>query len=290
MTSVRSTLCSVLAAFALAACGGSGTNGTNGTDGATGPTGPSGVAGVAGPTGATGATGSSGGAAGATGATGATGVAGATGATGATGTGPPGATGPTGTGVTWVGATTTTTAAPNTGYLVNGSGETITLPASGTLAFGDEIDITGAGDGFTVALGGNTLQSAPGVIDQLWQNPNAGPAQASQDWSGAASDSTGTNLAAVAFEGDIWTSTNGGATWTDRTTATGSNPNANNQFWASIASDSTGANLVALATYNGIWTTGRASLVGELGATVNLVYLGAGAFYVTAATGVLTRE
>src|SRR4051794_23922579 len=52
-----------------------------------------------------------------------------------------------------------------------------------------------------------------------------------------ASDSTGTKLVAVGR--DIWTSTNGGVGWIDRTP---SGP-AHDQVWTSIASDVTGMNL-----------------------------------------------
>jgi hypothetical protein len=65
----------------------------------------------------------------------------------------------------------------------------------------------------------------------------------SDGWGGVASDSTGANLVAVgALSGDIWTSTDSGATWTDRTT---SGP-AHSRYWASVASDSTGTRLVAV--------------------------------------------
>ena len=68
-----------------------------------------------------------------------------------------------------------------------------------------------------------------------------------QDWSSVASDSTGTNLIAVdalvnGIHGEIWTSTNGGLTWTDQTTG---NPAASGQ-WVAVASNGAGDHLVAM--------------------------------------------
>jgi hypothetical protein len=84
-----------------------------------------------------------------------------------------------------------------------------------------------------------------------------------QQWMSVASDSTGTNLVAVvngfhdvpgddpaAFSGDVWTSTDSGATWTDQTA---SSP-AHGQAWKSVASDSSGTKLVA-ASIGAIWTS-----------------------------------
>jgi len=54
-------------------------------------------------------------------------------------------------------------------------------------------------------------------------------------WGCVASNTTGTNLVAGAAFGDVWTSSDSGATWTDRTP---SGP-AHDLSWASVASDST---------------------------------------------------
>lgn len=68
----------------------------------------------------------------------------------------------------------------------------------------------------------------------------------SRDWYGLASDSTGTHLVAAAFgnwgtEGWVYTSIDGGVTWTIRY------PSANSQYWKGAASDSDGSNLIAIA-------------------------------------------
>jgi hypothetical protein len=75
-----------------------------------------------------------------------------------------------------------------------------------------------------------------------------------QGWSSVASDATGTKLVSAVDAGDVWTSTNGGVTWSD------TGPTTSWQVWFSVASDSTGTNLVAVDGlvngYNGdVWTS-----------------------------------
>ena len=55
------------------------------------------------------------------------------------------------------------------------------------------------------------------------------------------------NFVAAAYEGDIITSNDGGATWTDRTA---SGP-AHNAIWWAITSDATGMNLAAVIEARG---------------------------------------
>jgi hypothetical protein len=96
-------------------------------------------------------------------------------------------------------------------------------------------------------------------IDQTASGPAHG-----QNWVSIASDSTGANLVAVAgggivaagpgATGDIWTSSDSGVTWTDRTS---SGP-AHDLSWGCVASDSTGNNLVAVGS--GIWTSADAGI------------------------------
>ena len=54
----------------------------------------------------------------------------------------------------------------------------------------------------------------------------------------------------AAFSGDVWTSTDSGATWTDQTVSSPSH----GQEWKSVASDSSGTNLVAVSV-GAIWTS-----------------------------------
>lgn len=201
-----------------------------------------------------------------------------------------GFTGPTGVGTTgvtradralsWTAVTAPTTASENSGYLVDGAGVTITLPSGCTV--GDQIDIVGKRAGFTVASNGNSINSAPGIFSHWVDRTSAG----SRHWRSIASDSTGIHLAAVVLNnGDIWTSTNGGATWTDEVAAGG-------RMWNSIASDSTGSHLAAAASNDDIWTyVGKpGSVIGAPGATLQLVCSGANAFYVLGTTGSVSAE
>jgi hypothetical protein len=93
----------------------------------------------------------------------------------------------------------------------------------------------------------------------------SGPAQV-QIWTSLASSSTATHLVAIAggscpaspgpqSTGDIWTSTDSGATWIDRTPPTGPVHGAG---FTAVASDSSGTNLVAVGT--GIWTSADAGV------------------------------
>jgi len=93
-----------------------------------------------------------------------------------------------------------------------------------------------------------------------WTDVTAsGPAHQDLNWVSVASSADGTHLVAVegggfvvagnGFAGDIWTSSDSGATWTDQTS---SGP-AHNLSWWSVASDATGTNLVAVGS--GIWTS-----------------------------------
>jgi hypothetical protein len=85
-----------------------------------------------------------------------------------------------------------------------------------------------------------------------WVDRTDGTAAAGLFWYRVASDATGTSLVAItttlgqttfAGNGDIWTSADAGATWTDRTAGT----DASGQRWASVASDSTGTRLAAVS-------------------------------------------
>ena len=68
------------------------------------------------------------------------------------------------------------------------------------------------------------------------------------DWKSIASDASGQNLAGVVYAGHIFTSVDGGVTWTPRATD-------HNRNWYSIASNSTGSNLVAVEYRGDIYTS-----------------------------------
>ena len=69
----------------------------------------------------------------------------------------------------------------------------------------------------------------------------------SQGWRSVAGSSDNTKLAAVVACGDIWTSTNSGADWTDQT-------GAGSRCWMSIASSADGNTLVAVESNGDAWS------------------------------------
>jgi photosystem II stability/assembly factor-like uncharacterized protein len=110
----------------------------------------------------------------------------------------------------------------------------------------------------------------------IWTSTNGGTAwndktPSQEQWANVASDATGKNLVAVVrgftdrpglgsggFDGDIWTSTNGGEAWTNRTASSA----VHHQAWSAVASDSSGTHLVAvtiggsaLLPTGAIWTS-----------------------------------
>jgi hypothetical protein len=91
-----------------------------------------------------------------------------------------------------------------------------------------------------------------------WINQTAASPAHGQAWWGVASDASGTKLVAVTRGGGvfgpgaIWTSTDAGVTWTNRTAnETSTSP----QSWNAVASDATGTKLVAVTTNWGISTS-----------------------------------
>jgi hypothetical protein len=112
---------------------------------------------------------------------------------------------------------------------------------------------------------GDIVTSSDSGASWTSQTPS-GPAH-DQNWVAVTSNSTGTKLVALSGGGatnscpgycsevgDIWTSSDSGMTWIDRT-LTGP---AHNATWNSVASDSSGMNLVAVGA--GIWTSADAGL------------------------------
>ena len=68
-------------------------------------------------------------------------------------------------------------------------------------------------------------------------------------WYDIASSSDGTKLAATVSSENIWTSTDSGATWTERS------PGGSAQRWHGIASSSDGKKLAAVINSGNIWTS-----------------------------------
>jgi hypothetical protein len=72
-----------------------------------------------------------------------------------------------------------------------------------------------------------------------------------KSWKAVASDSTGDKLVAVVNPGNIWTSIDSGANWTERTSA----PLPTNAAWGSVASNAAGDKLVAVVEGGQIYTS-----------------------------------
>jgi hypothetical protein len=120
--------------------------------------------------------------------------------------------------VNWVNVTgTAAQAQPNTGYLANNqtSEVVITLPLTSSLLVGDIIQVSGIGaGGWKVAQNAgqsNITENIPECFGAVWT-----PRGSNRFWLSVASSADGTKIAAVVYNGQIYTSTDSGATWTPR--------------------------------------------------------------------------
>lgn len=135
----------------------------------------------------------------------------------------------------WVSVTASTfQAEANTGYQANSStGVTLMLPP--TPAMGDWIKVVGVGSGgWTIAQNAGQRIDArglPGGSDFDWRS-----VALTDSWSGLASSADATRLVAVSASGELYTSSDSGATWVLRLTG---------QTWSGVASSSDGLALVA---------------------------------------------
>ena len=150
-----------------------------------------------------------------------------------------------GGGISWVEVTgTTQQASSNTGYITNNAAQvTVTLPASP--AVGDIVRISGYGiGGWKIAQ--NSGQS---IIDQTIKPYSIWTArETARAWRGIASSSDGAKLVAAVDAGYIYTSTDYGANWTQRT-------GAGSRGWWGVASSSDGTKLVAVVRTGFIYTS-----------------------------------
>ena len=125
----------------------------------------------------------------------------------------------------------------------NGTGNAFTIKAwDGTAASASaiqvQVTVTAVNDAPSFALPAGTVASA-GVI---WTAQASG----SRNWQSIDSSADGTKLAAVAVNGQIYTSTDSGATWTSRDS---------NRAWRSIASSADGTKLAAAPSNSLIYTS-----------------------------------
>jgi hypothetical protein len=99
-----------------------------------------------------------------------------------------------------------------------------------------------------------------------WNDRTASTSAHGLVWTGIAADATATRIVATASSNGafpsnpgIWTSTDSGASWTDRTP-----PTTAAEHWSGVASDATGTHLVAVADTNeqlsaqDVWTSANA--------------------------------
>jgi hypothetical protein len=143
---------------------------------------------------------------------------------------------------------------PNIGYIVtnNTTPVTLTLPLSPSVGDVYKVAAVGAG-GWIIAQNTNqTILSGnlSGSIGQTW---NAGGSSVA-NWSAVASSSDGTKLAAAINNGNIYISTNAGASWVQQAASVG------NVYWSSIASSADGSKLVAAVGYT-IFSTGQTGYI-----------------------------
>jgi len=146
---------------------------------------------------------------------------------------------------------TTQQAVANTGYVVTNDSAlvTITLPASPNV--GDIVRVSGVGaGGWQILLNagqsilGITSSWLPAGTNSYWYaQTNAG---INRNWMAVASSSDGSKLVAVVASGQIYTSTDSGATWT---------PRDSSRSWLLVASSSDGSKLVAAVNGGQIYTS-----------------------------------
>ncbi len=108
---------------------------------------------------------------------------------------------------------------------------------------GDGNNLTSTSAALSEVVNSATAQSV-----WVWTANKVKPA-AINNWQTVASNSDGTKLIAAVGGGDIWTSSDSGATWT------ANNVNGGFNNWQSVASDSTGTKLVAVVYGGDIWTS-----------------------------------
>ncbi len=150
--------------------------------------------------------------------------------------------------------------ASNAGYIAGNDAAqlVLTLPASESLQVGDIVRIQGAGrGGWRIAQnagqnidiqGLRAYASLPGAT---WTPTSAPTLDASTAfWEGFASSSDGMRIVAVALNGGVYTSIDGGVSWTLRT-----NGLPATAIWSWVASSSDGARLEAHVYGGGIYTS-----------------------------------
>ena len=129
------------------------------------------------------------------------------------------------------------TSAVSISFAVNDTSITGRTTISGSSA----LDLTTSGNLLWLV---NISSKVPGVSTSWTQQTGSG----NRPWYDVAGSSDGTNLAAVVYNGYIYTSTDSGVTWTEQT-------GAGSRIWYAVASSADGTKLVAVAYNNYIYTS-----------------------------------
>ncbi len=143
---------------------------------------------------------------------------------------------------------------PNIGYIVTNNTTPVTLTLPLTPSVGDVYKVAAVGAGGWI-IAQNTKQTilSGNLSGSIGQNWNAGGSSAA-NWSTVASSADGTKLAAAINSGNIYISTNAGASWVQQAASVG------NVYWSSIASSADGSKLVAAVGYT-IYSTGQTGYI-----------------------------
>jgi hypothetical protein len=142
-------------------------------------------------------------------------------------------------------AGTSQAAAPDQGYLLTNTAQvTLTLPAAP--AVGDVVRVSGIG------AGGWRIAQNAGQSVLVQTAASLSPAviwtarESSRNWWSIASSADGTKLVATVYGGQIYTSSDSGATWTARATS---------RNWRPVASSADGTKLIAAVNTGQIYTS-----------------------------------
>jgi len=132
-------------------------------------------------------------------------------------------------------------AASNTAYLATGaSAVVVTLPAAAAVGAIVKVSSPGTGGFSVVPNAGQTVVGNDSAAVG-WM-----PRESARNWHSIASSADGTKLVAVAYGGQIYTSTDSGATWT---------PRESDRAWYQAALSAVGTKMVAVVSGGQIYTS-----------------------------------
>ena len=156
----------------------------------------------------------------------------------------------------------------NAGYIAddNSAKVVFTLPASSSMTVGDVLRIKGASlDGWSIAQNSDqsiVIDGVPSYIEDgqtPWTHQTSSLPPSGDVGRAVASSSDGTHLVTAMSGGLIYTSDDGGATWT---------PHATVQNWYGVASSADGTHLVAVVSGGQIYTSSDSGVTWMPQATV----------------------